>query len=565
MGSIVSRITNLGVTEFQSTLDQRRIRLINSFSLIAAILMVIFGTFNLLLGAYDHGALIFSGFILVVIPPLILNKACQYSFARNYFISISILFINFIAFRSVLIHHNRYNEVFMVGFSALIIIVCDNPMRTIYFVLTTLSTIGMITARKWIDDLAIDNDTIMAYINTIVSFASVYFFTSIFKNDLINSANQLKLYSDELEKHELKIIRQRDELFANRQLLRATIDSLPVFIGLIDMEGKYLVANSLYEQTFNIPVDEIEGKNFKDILPDNILKTHTPLISKGLKGKSPTFSEVTEFPDGKVIHSIGKYIPIFDAHNKQFALAVYVVDNTRQKNTEGKLRALNQTKNRLLSVISHDVKSPLNSLRGLLTINESMSPSEIKDYNNKIAKQLDSVTFNIDNLLNWAKSQMDGFNISPEKIDIESLVESCIEIFHVDIKRKNIILTRNHVEDSIAIVDKEALNLVVRNLMSNAIKFTPTNGTIEVITSQSTDEVIIDIIDSGKGIPFEKIKELKEGASSLTSESGTDGELGTGLGLSLSIHLVKLNGGKLLLNKNSRLGTTARIILPKNI
>ena len=564
MRSFILGITNLGITSLQNSFEQRRIRLINSFSLIAGVVMLIFGLFNIILGELIHGTLIFSGWFIVVIPPLLLNKYGKYIIASNYFITISIIFINFIAFRSALLHHNRYNEVFMVGFSALIIIVCDNPMRSIYFIITTLSTLGMITARKWVEHLPIDNDTIMAYINTIISFTSVYFFISIFKNDLINSVDQVKMYSNELEKHELQIIRQRDELFANRQLLRATIDSLPVFIGLIDMKGNYLVANSLYEKTFDIPVNEIEGKHYTEILPPNILKTHIPLITKGFEGKSPTFNEITELPNGNSIHSLGKYIPIFDAHEKQFALAVYVIDITKLKNTEEKLISLNETKNRLLSIISHDVKSPLNSLKGILSINEVMSPEEMVMFNQRITKQLDTVTFNIDNLLNWAKTQMDGFNITPEKVEINSIVDGCIDLFSEDLKSKKIVLTFNHVGQSIGYADKEALNLVIRNILSNAIKFTPENGTIEIITSESTDEVIIDIIDSGDGISEDKIAELKKGADSLKSDAGTEGEIGTGLGLSLSIHLIKLNKGKLLLNNNKRLGTTARIILPRN-
>ncbi|MEQ8926717.1 MAG: ATP-binding protein, partial [Fulvivirga sp.] len=483
---------------------------------------------------------------------------------KLYLIGVGFIFIDVVVFRAVLNYENRYNEIFMVGYSTIIVVLLDNPGKLILFLLTALSTLVMITIRQTQAGLEITNDTIMAYLNTSIAFFCVYYFTAVYRNALLANVDKLKEYSRTLEEQEKEIIQQRDEIFRNRQLLRATIDSLPLFIGLIDMNGKYLIANSLYEKTFNKPVREIETLHYTSVLPPNIRKIHEPLIKEGLKGNSPKFNEQVKMPDGRNIHTLGRYIPIYDSNKVQFALAVYVINITDLKTTEKKLIELNKTKNRLLSIISHDIKGPLNSLKGMMSIRDTMSEKEFEEFNNKLSIQLGKVTFNIDNLLNWAKTQMEGFKSKPEKVNIETILEQNIDLYKEDLEAKNIALTSSHVVTSEAWVDQESLKLVVRNLLSNAIKFTPEKGTIEVISSEGPDEIIIDIIDSGVGISEARIKELQAGAKSIKSESGTLGESGTGLGLSLSIDLIKLNKGKLMLTNNKTTGTTARIILPKN-
>ncbi len=555
----LQKVYNLGIVEDHSLFEKRRIRLINSFVLVAAFLIILFSIFNFLIGAYIHALLIFSGLLIVCLPPLYFNSSGNNKFARNYFISVCIIFINLIAFRSVMLHNNRYNEVFMVGFSALIIIVCDNPTKTIYFVLTTLSTLAMITMRQLWHDLPIDSNSYMAFINTIVSFACIFYFTSIYKKDLLDSVLQIEQNNQELEEKEQKIIKQRDEITANQRLLRSTIDSLPLFIGMLDMDGNYLIANTKYQKTFGVARSEIEGKHYKEILSLDILKTHNELVEKGLKGEGLSFDEITNLPNGEKINSYGKYVPVYNADNEQFALAVYVVDITKLKETESQLITLNDTKDRLLGIIGHDIRGPLNSLKGLLSVSRTLEESTFIEYTEKIAAHLSVVTFSLDNLLNWAKTQMDGFTINPKEVVICRIINNCLSLFEEDLKEKRISIVRDTSQKPIIWADVDCITLVIRNLLSNAIKYSPKGSDIKFDFTLNNDLLTLDIVDYGIGIEETDITQLQMGAASLVSKIGTSGEKGTGLGLSLCKKILAKNYGELHLIRNKDCGTTARI------
>ncbi|HNP18668.1 MAG TPA: PAS domain-containing sensor histidine kinase [Fulvivirga sp.] len=555
------KVYNLGIAKGHSLFEKRRIRLINSFVLVSAFLILLFSTFNFIIGAYNHALLIFSGLLIVCVPPLYFNSRGNNKFARNYFVSVCIIFINLIAFRSVILHNNRYNEVFMVGFSALIIIVCDNPAKTIYFVLTTLSTLAMISARQLWHDLPIDSNTYMAFINTIVSFGCIFYFTSIYKNDLLQSVLQIEQNNQELEEKEQKIIKQRDEITANQRLLRSTIDSLPLFIGMLDMNGNYLIANTKYQKTFGVTRSEIEGKHFKEILSPEILETHIELVEKGLHGEGMDFDEITNLPNGEKINSYGKYVPVYNTDHKQFALAVYVVDITKLKETESQLIALNDTKDRLLGIIGHDIRGPLNSLKGLLSVSKTLEESTFIEYTEKIASHLSVVTFSLDNLLNWAKTQMDGFTINPKEVVICHIINTCLALFEEDLNEKKISIVRDPNQHPIIWADVDCMTLVVRNLLSNAIKYSPKGSNIKIDYTLNSDSLIMDIIDYGIGIEEKDINQLQNGAASLVSKNGTAGEKGTGLGLSLCKKVLHKNYGELHLLRNKDGGTTARIMV----
>ena len=555
-------IINLGVSEDKSLFELRKIRLVNSFSLIAAGLMILFSGLNLSIGAYIQALLIFSGCLFIAIPSIYLNKIGKHDWAKYYFIGLGLIFIDLVTFRAVFNFQNRYNEVFLIGFSTLTVVLLENPAKSIFFIFIALSTLAMITVRQLLADLPITNDIIMAYMNTLVAYSCIYFFINIFKKEQLRSVEVLEHYSKELEEKEKEIIKQRDEIFANRLLLRSTLDSLPLFISMLDMDGKFLIANSKYEKALKKPISEIEGRHYRELLPSDMMDTHESHIIKGLAGETIEFEDTTSLKSGRLIHSIGKYIPIFDAHNNQVALAIYVVDITKLKQTEAELISLNDTKNKLLSIISHDIRSPLNSLKGLLSITSEMDESTFETYTAKIATQLEVVTFSLDNMLNWAKTQMDGFSINPEEVSLNKLIDDCLPLFEERIKEKNIVIVPLKQKDLNVYVDPESLKLVIRNVLSNALKYTPNEGKIELDVVNDYDQLILNIIDNGIGISDENIKQLNEGITSVSSRKGTNGEKGTGLGLSLSIEILNKNNGELKLARN-KVGTTAQIILPK--
>ncbi|MEQ9165721.1 MAG: PAS domain-containing sensor histidine kinase [Fulvivirga sp.] len=562
MISFFKDIINLGVNESQLLFEQRKIRLVNIFALISAGLMLVFSMLNIVLGANSQALLILSGCLFIAFPTIYFNKAGKYQLARFIFLGLGLIFVDIVTFRAVLNFQNRHNEVFLVGYSTLIVVLMDNPLKSILFSFNVVSTLGMITLRQTVAGLPITSDTIMAYLNALVAFGCVYFFISIFKQELIRSVSKIEEFGEELQKQEKEILKQRDELYANRQLLRSTIDSVPVFISMIDMKGKYLIANSRYGEVFNMPISEIEGKHYSEILPESLLKTHRHLISQGLSGIGLEFDEIAEINEQNIIHSLGKYIPVYDSRNEQIALAVYAVDVTKLKQTEAELLSLNDTKNRLLSVISHDIRAPLNSLKGIINISGNITQENLAQFISKVNTRLTSVTFNLDNLLNWAKGQMEGITIKPEVVDVKALIDQNIALVADYAETKKVKIRSIGSADLKAFVDSESLSLVMRNILNNAIKFSPEHAEVEISAEKTVTCIKIEVSDKGEGMDNTQIQHLASGASALVSQDGTAGEKGTGLGLALSQDLVIKNKGQMKIEGIKGKGTTVEICIP---
>lgn len=566
MFSFLSDIVQLGVDESYSSIENRRIRLVNIFSLVALMLILIFGLSNIFLGFVSQGAIILSGIFYVAIPPLLLNKYKFHKWSRHYFMIISFIFIAMAVYNSILKGQSRYNEVFMIGFSAFIIIMFEHWVKYIYFTLWALLTYSFAVSRELLAGASINEEAFFIFINVIGGFWLIHFFVGMFKEELLDSNTLLKDSHLKLRLQQEEIELKNEQITISRKLLRSAIDNLPLFIAMLDMEGKYLVANRRYEETFDLPVEEIEGKHYTEILPESITDIHTAYIEKGLKGLTQEFDDLVELPGGQHMQTLGRYTPIYDEEGKQFALTVYVVDITALKEAEAKLQDLNAIKNKLLGLISHDLRAPLHSLKGIIDISSDMSDAEIRKYINQVSKKLSVVNFSLDNLLNWAKIQMEGFSPQPEAVKLSDQISNNLQLFDEQLRNKNLVIDfQNTTNEPMAWIDREGFNLVLRNVLSNAIKFSPKNSTILLELSFDEKQVTLTIKDQGEGINQATIDALEKGSVTLSSTSGTSGEKGTGLGLSLSADIMRVNGGELNLIRNKTSGTTVTLIAPINI
>lgn len=228
------------------------------------------------------------------------------------------------------------------------------------------------------------------------------------------------------------------------------------------------------------------------------------------------------------------------------------------------LELLNATKDKFFSIIAHDLRSPLNSLKGfsnfLANYTEGMTTEEIK----KIATDLNlSVNNTLDltnNLLAWARLQMDKIDFSPAILDINEAIKGQVNLFEAAASLKNNKLTINLLPNLKVFADEDHLNFVLRNLIANAIKFTQ-NGEIFVKTIQKEGFIEIAIKDTGAGMDttfMEKIFSVGHKSSTL----GTAGEKGTGLGLPLCKEFVEKNGGNIWVNSTPKQGSTFFFTLP---
>lgn len=215
------------------------------------------------------------------------------------------------------------------------------------------------------------------------------------------------------------------------------------------------------------------------------------------------------------------------------------------ENQNVQLTQLNATKDKFFGIIAHDIRSPITALDG---VGEQMSYYLGKNNTAKLerlAERVDVTTKRLsgllDNLLNWALLQTGMIPYHPDSIALQEVVDEIMELYGPLAKAKNISL-KNETSDGLRVyADYSALNAIIRNLVSNALKFTPAQGTVSLKAKEEKDKAFIEINDTGTGIHTEKLQQLF--TLNQKSTKGTAGERGTGLGLMLCKELVELNKG----------------------
>lgn len=235
------------------------------------------------------------------------------------------------------------------------------------------------------------------------------------------------------------------------------------------------------------------------------------------------------------------------------------------ENQKTELEEVNRTKDRFFSIISHDLRGPVNAFHGVSRMikffvqNKQMDQLEVLA--EEIDQSVDRLSSLLDNLLNWAVQQQGQFPYVPEKIEIKTMTDDLVDVFTTMAKSKHISLESTIPEDLYAWADRNTTMTIIRNLVSNALKFTPKEGRV-TISARSTDMAVeIEVHDNGVGISEEKIDRLFQ-LNEEASTWGTEGEKGLGLGLQLVHEFVELNQGQIKVASKDANGTTFTVLLP---
>jgi len=204
-------------------------------------------------------------------------------------------------------------------------------------------------------------------------------------------------------------------------------------------------------------------------------------------------------------------------------------------------------KNRFFSIISHDLKSPFNVLLGMTDMmaqaSDTMSREKLVEYATDVNEAGVTVFALLHNLLDWSRLQMGGVTFEPEALELQAVAQASVDLLAPTASEKGIELS-NKITDATARADVEMVSTIVRNLITNAIKFTPADGSVEVTSRSDGDMVLVTVSDTGVGISAETTASLFA-IDEKTTTPGTAGEIGTGLGLPLCRELVEMNGGKI--------------------
>ncbi len=228
----------------------------------------------------------------------------------------------------------------------------------------------------------------------------------------------------------------------------------------------------------------------------------------------------------------------------------------------GELQELDALKNKLFSVIAHDLKTPMYALKNLFQNVQKydLPGEEIKVMLPDIVTDLNYTTGLMENLLQWAKSQMKASAVNRELIDISHIVREVMQLLRLQAESKKIYLEAKVDTPVFGHADKDMVNLVLRNLLSNVIKFTPEKGSIVIGATNSSSFVEVYVQDSGTGISSEALQKIN--ASDYYTTKGTANESGTGLGLMLCKEFLAKNGGKMFVESEPGKGSIFSFILP---
>lgn len=360
-------------------------------------------------------------------------------------------------------------------------------------------------------------------------------------------------------------VRERDAMLS--ALINATTESA----FLIDSFGKILIANDTVAKRFGTSVSDFIGNYLYDLLTtenailrkkyiDNVIETGQPIRFEDKRGNLIIDNSI---------------YPVFDKDGKVVQMALFGSDITSRKHADEeiklinkKLLDLNSTKDKFFSIIAHDLRSPFQGLLGysqiLIEEYDDLSETEKKQYIHNISDISKSSYKLLENLLQWSRMQTGNFEFNPEVVNVSEELMPTIDLLKKTALNKSISIISSIKLKSYVMADKNMLNTIVRNLVSNSIKFTKPNGTISISSSELNDYVVISIKDNGVGMESEKLKNLFKPVKNI-STLGTEKEKGTGLGLLLCKEMVDKHNGEIWVESQPDIGSTFYFTLPIRI
>ena len=367
-------------------------------------------------------------------------------------------------------------------------------------------------------------------------------------------------------------------IIESQKYTRNIINSSLDMIITVDQDRRIVEFNAAAERVFGFRQDEIIGERIDRLyatpqesadmhhfMQDKGQLTHEVLNRRKNGEIFPCLLSASTLHDssGNIVGYMGISRDITELKQAQAELLA-AHNELKEKNEQ--LRELNASKDRFFSIISHDLKNPFSVLLGfteLLSLNiDRYDKDRIKNLVKRLHSSAERLYALLENLLTWSKIQRGLMDCFPKSLVLRDLAAENIELFAPHAEKKLIDL-RNDIPDAMtAFADESMINTVLRNLISNAIKFTSGGGAVKISAiARSEQEVEVRVADTGVGIPASVLPELLK-LDTRYSHAGTAGEEGTGLGLILCRELVEQNGGKIWVESDIGKGATFRFTLP---
>lgn len=355
-------------------------------------------------------------------------------------------------------------------------------------------------------------------------------------------------------------------LFNIRPIARDKIfNALDKGVLVFDSQKQVIDYNPFMASILRYPKKSLVGIKLNRLFEDK------PIIEDAFDSQKTQKIELEfEYNGPQKIYGVN-FTPIFDSKENFNGCIIMFDDITEEKEISERLskqteelKNLNSLKDKLFTIISHDLKDPIFGIRELVKMtNEGLiSQEEFFELMPEISKNMDSVSILLENLLAWTSAQMKGEFIQKKVFDIGPLIDQQEALFKKFAKDKNIVLKTEKDGNLEVFADKNMIDLIIRNLLSNAVKFCGQGDQILLSATEQLDTVSIQVIDTGMGIPEENLKKLNLGESFTTR--GKNKETGTGLGLILVKDYIIKNGGTLHIKSELNKGSVFSFNLPKS-
>jgi PAS domain S-box-containing protein len=365
------------------------------------------------------------------------------------------------------------------------------------------------------------------------------------------------------------------DLKKSEERYRTLIENMGEGVGLLNHEGIFEFANPGAEKIFEVERGGLDGLSLYDFLPDKKNEIIEELTQQRIQGKSSVYEHEIVFKSGHRKFMLGTVTPRFDGEKFIGTFGIFR-DITTRKQVEEEMKSKNELliqaqaeKDKFFSIIAHDLRSPFNGFLGLTQIMAEDVLFLTKDELQNLAFSMRNSATNLyrllDNLLEWARMQQGLISFNPKKLELLPIVDEIIMMMVEPAKRKEIKITADISADAVVYADIYILQTVIRNLVSNAVKFTHKGGEINVSAKAVNGfGVEISVTDTGIGMSPKMVNNLFK-LDVQTNRKGTEGELSTGLGLMLCKEFVEKHGGKIWVESEEGKGSSFHFTIPNKM
>jgi len=360
------------------------------------------------------------------------------------------------------------------------------------------------------------------------------------------------------------------------KMLSNIVEQSSASIIITNLNGEIEYVNKSFTDITGYSFMEAKGQNPRILNSGkNNPQIYTDLWATITKGKVWKGEFINKQKNGEDYFEKAVISPTIDENGEILNYFAIKEDITQQKiaeqllqESENNLKIANTTKDKFFSIIAHDLRSPFNAIIGfseLLLENHTKYDDQKREKIINLIVESSKNTFNLlENLLEWSRTQTGGIQFNPKECILEKLIIDSIAQVKENATQKNIQLTYNVADTVIIKADEAMLKTVLRNLISNAIKFTPKSGKIKVIATKTDKNITVSVVDNGSGIKKEKLETLFTNLYNETTR-GTENEKGHGLGLVLCKEFIEKHGGKIFVESEEGIGSTFSFTIPINV